>query len=432
MPKSRPGRRVAIVAGLRTPFVKSGTVFKDLTAIELGRQVVAELLMRTELAPAEVDQLVFGAVVPNVQAPNIAREVALLTQLPKRVDCYSVSRACATSLQAMTNAADSIALGEAEVVVAGGAECLSDVPISYSRPVAQAVVNAAKSKTLIDKLRAFGNVSAKDLLPVPPAIAEYSTGMSMGESAEKMAKENGISREAQDAFAHRSHSKAAKAWADGTFAKEVMRVLVPPKFDNAIAEDNTVRKDSTIEGYAKLKPVFDRKYGSITAGNSSPLTDGAAALVLMSEEKAKALGMKPLGYLRAYAYAAVDPNWQLLQAPAFSVPKVLKRAGMKLADIDLVEIHEAFAAQVLSNLQAFASKKFADEHLGGAAPIGEVPDEKLNPNGGSLSLGHPFGATGARLIHQALRELLARNQQTALLSICAAGGLGGACILERE
>jgi len=432
MPDARPGRRVAIVAGLRTPFVKSGTTFKDLTSIELGRQVVAELLMRTELPAREVGQVVFGTVVPSVQAPNIAREVALLTPLPRSVECYSVTRACATSLQAMTSAADSVALGEHDVIVAGGAECLSDVPITYSRPVAQAVVLASRGKTLVEKLRAFSDVSAKDLLPVPPALAEYSTGLTMGESAEKMAKENGIGREAQDAFAHRSHARAAAAWADGTFAKEVTRVVIGPKFDASISEDNTVRKDSTLEGYGNLKPVFDKRFGSITAGNSSPLTDGAGALILMAEEKAKALGYKPLGYLRAYAYAAVDPGWQLLQGPAFSVPKALKRAGMTMADIDLVEMHEAFAAQVLSNLQAWGSQRFYDERAPGTKAPGEVPDGKLNPNGGSISLGHPFGATGARMVHQALRELAARNLNTALISICAAGGLGGAAILERE
>src|SRR5437588_6207337 len=224
-----------------------------------------------------------------------------------------------------------------------------------------------------------------------------------------MAKENGVSREAQDAWAHRSHTRAARAWEDGTFRHEVMRVLVPPSFEQVVVEDNIVRKDSQLEAYAKLKPVFDKKYGSVTAGNSSPLTDGAAALVVMAEEKARALGMKPLGFVKDYAYAAVDPAWQLLQAPAFAVPKVLKRAGMKVADIDLFEIHEAFAAQVLSNLQAWGSKKFAEEHLGGAEPIGEPPESKINPNGGSISLGHPFGATGARLVHQALRELAARG-----------------------
>src|SRR5207248_10085559 len=210
-----------------------------------------------------------------------------------------------------------------------------------------------------------------------------------------------------------------------------MRVLTGKDFDTVVAEDNVVRKDSKLEGYGKLKPVFDRKSGTITAGNSSPLTDGAAALVVCAEERAKELGLKPLGFLKSYAYAAVDPAWQLLQAPAFSAPKALKRAGMTLKDIDLVEIHEAFAAQVLSNLQAWASRKFADQHLGGAEPVGEVPEEKINPRGGSIALGHPFGATGARLVHQAPRELEEKGKNTALISVCAAGGLGAAVILER-
>jgi acetyl-CoA acyltransferase len=428
---SRPGRRVAIVAGLRTPFAKSGTAFKDLSALELGKQVVAELVQRAEIPLGAIDQIVFGTVIPSVQLPNIAREVGLAAGLPKNVDAYSVVRACATSLQAMTSAADAIALGELDLAVVGGSEAMSDVPIMYSRPVAQAVVAASRGRTLMEKLQAFTDVSAKDLLPVPPAIAEYSTGLSMGESAEKMAKENGISREAQDAFAHRSHFLAAQAWEQGRFAKEVMRVISGRNFDNVTAEDNIVRKDSKLESYAKLKPVFDKKYGTITAGNSSPLTDGAAALVICAEDRAKELGLRPLGFLRSYAYAAVDPGWQLLQAPAFSAPRALKRAGMTLNDIDLVEIHEAFAAQVLSNLQAWASKKFADEHLGGAPPIGEVPDGKLNPRGGSISLGHPFAATGARLVHQALRELEEKGKNTALISVCAAGGLGAAVVLER-
>ena len=428
---SRPGRRVAIVAGLRTPFVKSNTAFKDFSALELGRQVVSELVQRAEIPPGAIDQIVFGTVIPSVQLPNIAREVGLASGLPKNIDAYSVVRACATSLQAMTSAADEIALGEIDLAIAGGAEAMSDVPIMYSRPVAQAVVAASRGRTLMEKLQAFTDVSAKDLLPVPPAIAEYSTGLSMGESAEKMAKENGISREEQDKWAHRSHFLAAQAWEAGKFGKEVMRVLTGKNFDQVVAEDNIVRKDSKLEGYARLKPVFDRKYGSITAGNSSPLTDGAAALVVCAEERAKELGLKPLGFLKSYAYAAVDPNWQLLQAPAFTAPKALKRAGMTLKDIDLVEIHEAFAAQVLSNLQAWASKKFADEHLGGAQPIGEIPEEKINPRGGSIALGHPFAATGARMVHQALRELEEKGKNTALISVCAAGGLGAAVILER-
>jgi acetyl-CoA acyltransferase len=425
-------RRVAIVAGLRTPFVKANSAFKDLTALDLGKQVVAEIVQRAEIPVSAIDRIVFGAVIPNVQLPNIAREIGLAAGLPKQIDAYSVTRACATSMQALTDAADSIALGDADLAVVGGVEAMSDVPIMYARPVAQAIAAASRGRTLMSKLSAFHEVSAKDLLPVPPAIAEYSTGLSMGESAEKMAKENGISREAQDAWAHRSHFLAAQAQANGKFKHELMRVMTGRNFDTVVGEDNIVRKDSKLEGYAKLKPVFDKKYGSITAGNSSPLTDGAAALVVCSEERARELGLRPLGFLKAYAYAAVDPSWQLLQAPAFSVPKALKKAGMQLSDIDLVEIHEAFAAQVLSNLQAWGSQAFADKYLGGAKAIGEVPEEKINPRGGSISLGHPFGATGARLVHQALRELEESGKNTAIVSICAAGGLGAACILERQ
>jgi len=428
---NRIGRRVGIVAGLRTPFVKAGTVFKNLSALELGRIVTAELVQRSGVAPKEIDQVVFGTVIHHVSVANIAREISLAAGLPKSSEAYTVSRACATSLQALTSAADSIAVGTVDTALVGGVESMTDVPITLSRPLAQAMVLASKGKTVVDKLKAFSSITAKDVLPVPPAIAEYSTGQSMGESAEKMAKENGISREAQDVFANRSHTRAAKAWADGTFAQEVMHVLVPPKYE-PVAEDNTFRKDSTLEGYARLKPVFDRKYGTVTAGNSSPLTDGASALIVMAEEKAQALGLKPLGYLRSYAYAGVDPAGQLLSAPGFAVPKAMARAGLKFADVDLFEVHEAFAAQVLSNLQAWASRDFAKKNLGGAEPLGEVPDEKLNVHGGSLSLGHPFAATGGRMVTQALRELQRTGKQTALLSICAAGGLGAAMVLERE
>ncbi|MHB8420621.1 MAG: acetyl-CoA C-acyltransferase FadI [Myxococcales bacterium] len=428
----RAGRRVAIVAGLRTPFCKSGTAYRDLSALDLGRAVVAELLARTEVDPKSVDSLVFGSVVPSLQAPNLAREIALSVHLPKSVEAYSESRACATSIQTATSAADAIALGRSEVAISGGAECLSDIPMSVSKRLAGALLEASRAKKLPGKLRAFRGVQGKDILPVAPALVEPTTGLSMGESAEKMAKENGIGRQAQDAFAHRSHTRAAKAWAEGKFDGEVMHLTVPPRYAEMVAADNIVRKDSALEGYATLRPVFDRRYGTITAGNSSPLTDGAAALLLMSEERAKAEGRTPLGYLRSVAYAAVDPGWQLLQAPPFAAPVALDRAGLTLADLDLVDMHEAFAAQVLSNLQAFASKKFAEEKLGRGKPLGEVPDEKLNVNGGSIALGHPFGATGARMITQTLRELGRRGGNLALLTVCAAGGMGAAVVLERS
>ncbi len=423
-------RRVAIVRGLRTPFVKAGSVFSGLTALDLGRMVVQELVQKTDLDPNLIDQVVFGQVIPTLTAPSIAREVVIAAGLPKKIDAFTVSRACATSIQAMTTAANAIATGEADVIIAGGTESMSDAPIFTSRPLAHALVAASKGRSLPDKLKPFQRLKAKDLLPVPPAIAEYSTGMTMGESAEKMAKENGISREEQDRIAYNSHRNAAKAWKDGLFDNEVMHVVVPPKFDKTAERDNIVREDSSMEALGQLKPAFDRKYGTITAGNASPLTDGAAALLLMSEEKARALGYEPLGFLRSHAYAATDPGDQLLQGPAYAVPTALKRAGLTLADIDLVEMHEAFAAQVASNIQALASQAFAKK-AGWSAPVGEIDRERLNVTGGSIAIGHPFGATGARIVTQALNELKRRNKNTVLCTVCAAGGLGAAVILER-
>jgi acetyl-CoA acyltransferase len=428
---ARIGRRVAIVAGLRTPFVKGSSAYKNLSALDLGKIVVRELLERTELSPKEIDLVVYGQVLPSIAAPNIAREIVLGTGMPRDIEAFSVSRACATSIQSMTSGAEHIALGHADVAIVGGADSTSDVPVTISKPLTQALMAAQKGKTLVDKLKAFTHLKPRDLAPVPPAIVEFSTGKSMGESAEAMAKENGISRKAQDEFAHRSHSRAAAAWKNGVFAEESMHVLPPPKFENAVTEDNTVRKDSQLDSYSKLSPAFDRKYGSVTAGNASPLTDGASALVLMSEEKAKALGYTPLGYIKSYAYTAIDPNWQLLMGPAFAIPKALDRAGLTLKDMDIVDMHEAFAAQVLSNIQALESDTFAKERLGRDKKVGEINWDTLNIHGGSLSIGHPFAATGARLVTQSLKELGRRNGQYSLISACAAGGIGASVVLER-
>lgn len=429
MPKGN--RRVAIIGGLRTPFVKANTVFNDLTALDLGRIVVQELVQRYDLNPHDIDELVFGQVVPSLTASSIAREVVLLSGLPKRVQTHTVMRACATSIQAAISAGHSIADGSADVVIAGGTESMSDPPIFTSRPLAHALVAASKAKTLPAKLKPFQKLSGKDLLPVPPAIAEYTTGQSMGESAEKMAKENGISRREQDEISLASHHNAAKAWKAGYFKDEVMSVAIPPKYKDIATTDNLVREDTSLEALSALKPAFDRRYGTVTAGNASPLTDGAAALILMSEEKAKALGYEILGFIKSYAFAATDPADQLLQGPAYAAPLALDRAGMKLKDIQLIDMHEAFAAQVASNIQAFESKKFA-EKLGRSEPLGEVNRSILNVNGGSISLGHPFAATGARILHQSLRELKRRNLSTGLVTVCAQGGQGAAVVLERE
>jgi acetyl-CoA acyltransferase len=340
-------------------------------------------------------------------------------------------RACATSIQAAVSVATSIQLGHATVGIAGGTESMSDPPIFTSRPLAHALVSASKAKNLAGRLKPFQSLKGKDLLPVPPAIAEYTTGMSMGDSAEKMAKENGITRKEQDELTLASHQGAARAWKNGSFKDEVMSVPIPPKYKEVASTDNIVRADTSMEALGALKPVFDRRYGTVTAGNASPLTDGAAALILMSEEKAKALGYTPLGYLRSWAFAATDPGDQLLQGPAYAAPIALDRAGLTLKDMDLIDMHEAFAAQVASNIQAFESKRFA-EKLGRASALGEVDRTKLNVNGGSISLGHPFAATGARILHQSLRELNRRNLSKALVTVCAQGGQGAAVVLERE
>src|SRR4051812_9757369 len=424
------GRRVAIVAGVRTPFAKAGTAFKTISAIDLGKLCVAELLQRTNLDGKEVEALVFGTVIPSVLAPNIAREVSLLPLLPKGVQAFSVSRACASANQAITDAADQIALGNVDVAIAGGSESLSNIPILHSAGMAETLVLASKAKSLPARLRTLARLRPKDFVPITPAIAEPSTGETMGQSAEKMAKLNDISREEQDHFALRSHRLAAAGTADGRLTAEMMAVYVPPSFESAVTSDNGIRSDTSYEQLSQLKPVFDRRYGSVTAGNSSPLTDGGACVLLMSEDRARSLGYDPLGFIRSYAYAALDPGEQLLQAPVLAAPVALARAGLTLADMDLIEMHEAFAAQVLSNLRGFESKAWA-ERAGFSQPVGEVDRAKLNVMGGSIAIGHPFGATGARITTTLLNELRRRGGQFGLMTVCAAGGMGFAMVVER-
>jgi acetyl-CoA acyltransferase len=396
----------------------------------MARQVARELLYRTNLDGREVDEIVFGQVVSSVLAPNVAREVSLLPQFPRTIPAYTLNRACASAAQAITNAHDQIYLGNADVVLAGGVESLSDIPILHSRTMSQTLVAAGKAKSLGQRLAVFSRVRLKDLVPVTPAIAEPSTGESMGQSAEKMAKENGISRDAQDRIALMSHERAAAGTADGRLTAEIAPWFGGPGMDQVQTSDNGIRSDTSLEALAQLKPVFDRRYGSVTAGNASPLTDGAAAVLLMSEDKARALGYRPLATIRSYAVAAVDPGWQLLMGPAYAVPRALDRAGITWKDLGLVEIHEAFAAQVLSNVQAWGSRAWA-EKLGRPAPVGEVDWSRTNVMGGSIAIGHPFGATGARLVTTLANEMQRRDVQFGLISICAQGGMGLAMVLER-
>ena len=427
-----PRGRIAIVDGCRTPFIKSGTDFMNMDVTDLASVAASELIARSGIDPMEIDMSIFGVVVPALHAPNLGREVVFRTSLPVRIPGVTVNLACASSTRALTFGAAAILSGEAEVVLTGGAESLSNVPIQFSRKAARTFMELNKAKTLPAKMGAIGKLRPADLAPVAPAIAEYTTGMTMGDSAEKMAKENDISRRAQDEIALLSHQRAAAATADGRLAAQIAPAFPPPRYDKAVSADNGVRGDSSMEALEKLKPVFDRRYGTLTAGNSSPLTDGGAAVLLMSEEKAKALGFTPLGYLRSYAFTALNPGDQLLQGPAYAAPAALDAAGVKLSDIDLVEMHEAFASQILSNMKAFASKKFAKEELGRDEPVGVIDFERFNVTGGSIAIGHPFGATGARVTTQLLYELRRRDRNLGLVTVCAAGGVGFSMVVERE
>ncbi|MBI2773509.1 MAG: acetyl-CoA C-acyltransferase [Chloroflexi bacterium] len=408
--------RAVILGGARTPFVKAGTSFAELDVLDLARSATAEALARTEVDPRDVDEVVFGNVARPVAYHNLAREVVLSLSMPARIPAYTVSLACASACLAITSAADHVMTRNAEVVVAGGSESLTNVPLTLTPRLARSLIAASQAKSLPAKARSFAEVRASDIAPVAPGIRETSTGLTMGESAERMAAINGIEREEQDAWALRSHQLAAAGWEDGRLAAEVGPVYVD---STAVITDGHIRRDSTREKLATLPPVFDRAHGTITAGNASPLTDGAAAVVIASEQRARQLGLAPLAVIRSYAYAAVDPADQLLIAPAYAIPLALQRAGLTLDDIDVFEMHEAFAAQVLSTIRVMEQN--------GA---GTIPLAKLNVMGGSIALGHPFGATGARLVLTLAHEMKRRGARYGVASACAAGGNGAAIVLE--
>ena len=409
---TRQGDRIAIVSGLRTPFARQGTAFHGIPAVDLGKMVVGELLARSEIPAEVIEQLVFGQVVQMPEAPNIAREIVLGTGMNVHTDAYSVSRACATSFQAVANVAESLMAGTIRAGIAGGADSSSVLPIGVSKKLARVLVDVNKARTMSQRLKLFSRLRLRDLMPVPPAVAEYSTGLRMGDTAEQMAKTYGITREQQDALAHRSHQRAAQAWSDGKLKEEVMTAFIPP-YKQPLVEDNNIRGNSSLADYAKLRPAFDRKHGTVTAANSTPLTDGAAAVILMTESRAKELALVPLG-------------------PAWSTPLALERAGLTMSDLTLIDMHEAFAAQTLANIQLLGSERFAREALGRAHATGEVDDSKFNVLGGSIAYGHPFAATGARMITQTLHELRRRGGGFGLVTACAAGGLGAAMVLEAE
>lgn len=421
--------RVAIIDGTRTPFQRSGTGFVDIMQHELAAAAIRGLLDRTQLPPEAVQELVLGCTIQNHRTNNVARDAGLAAGLPHHVNAHMVSAACISANRAIGAAAEQILRGHADVAIAGGVETLSDPPIQYQRKLRKKFLAMGKAKGWLDYLKLFSDVRPRDLRPDLFAIAEYSTGLSMGQNADRLAKRLEIPRAAQDEFAVRSHQTAGKAQAEGRFDDEITPVQSSPD-GPTITTDNGPRADTTLEKVAKLRPAF-AKDGTVTAASSSFLTDGAAVVLLTSEAAAEKYGLKPKGYLHAYAYAGTDPLEELLVGPAYATPTVLDRAGLTFDDIDVLEIHEAFAVQVLAVLKLLASDQFARDTLGRDRAVGRVDPAKLNTWGGSLSIGHPFGATGARLITTCLNRLHQEDGTFGLVAACGAGGCGTAVIVER-
>ena len=414
--------RIAVVSGIRTPFARAWTDFGDLPAQELGRIAVRELLERTNLEPKLVDEVIFGSVANPPEAANIARVISLLAGIPKEKRAYTVSRNCASGFEALTSAAEKISSGFDEVVIAGGAESMSNIPMYYPPKTAKLFLKLAKAKNPLEKISLFWELLKpsrllKPVIGLQLGLTDPVCGLNMGQTAEILAKEYGITRKEQDEFALASHKKAVSA--RERLKEEIVPVFVPPKYEKTITDDNGARENITLEDLAKLKPYFDRYSGSVTVGNACQVTDGACALLLMKEEKAKELGFTPLGFIRAYDYVGVEPS-KMGIGPAFAIPEVLKKAGLKLSDIELIEINEAFAAQVIA----------CERHLE-ASNIGKLNRDILNVNGGAIALGHPVGVTGSRLILTLLKEMQRRNLHLGLASLCVGGGQGAAVIVER-
>ena len=424
-------RRPVIVDGARTAFVKSFGSFEDCDALELYSRTTAGLIQKTGIDPSALDEISCGVVVPQTKNGNVARDTIINLGLPAHIHGYTLNRACTSSMQTIADASRSILAGHGQAILAGGVECLSDVPIVYSKEARRFLVKLNKAKSATQRLQVLSDFSAGAWMPKPPSISEPLTGLSMGEHAEIMAKKNGISREDQDLLSVASHHKAAAAQEAGVFASEIIPVWNMPKYDTCVDKDNIIRGDTSIEALSKLRAAFDKKYGTITAGNASPLTDGAAICLIADEQRAKDLGLKPKAHVKDILMVGVNPHDQLLIGPAIAIPLILKRNGLSLADIDLFEIHEAFAAQVLSCTKSMDSKQFCMDYFGDSKAFGAIPEDKLNINGGAIAIGHPFGATGARLAMTMANSLQRLNKRFGVISICAQGGMAGAMLLER-
>jgi acetyl-CoA acetyltransferase family protein len=426
-------RRAVIVDGIRTPFAKANTVFDGVSAQELGRIALREILDRTAIDPATIDEVIIGNVAQPADATNIARVVSQKAGIPRRVPAYTVNRNCASSLQSLADAAFRIQAGQASLVVAGGVESMSQIPVCYPESFKKKLFELARSRSAVARVARASSLRAADFKPVlalEVGLTDDLCGLNMGQTAEVLAKEFAISREAQDKLALQSHERAVAAQDKRLLGEEIVPVAVPPRFDSLITMDHGPRKNQSLEALAKLRPFFDRKFGTVTVGNSCPVTDGAAMLLVASEEKARELALPILGRIRSWAFVGLDPARMGL-GPAFATPLALERAGVTLRDVELVELNEAFAAQVLANAAAFDSMEFARRHLDRSEPIGTLDMSRMNVNGGAIALGHPVGATGARLVLSLLKEMGRRNLGVGLVTLCVGGGQGAAMVVER-
>ncbi len=423
--------RIAIVEGIRTPFIKAWTLFEDIPAQKLGAICVRELIEITRLKPDQVDEVIIGAVAQPVEASNVARVISLYAGVPKEKRAYTVSRNCASGLESITSALEKIRCGVDEIVIAGGAESMSNIPLVFGKEITKLLMRLNKAKNIVEKIKLIAQIRPRHFTPVPAlalGLSDPVCGLNMGQTAEILAKEFGITRDEQDMFALASHKKACAARAK--FKEEIVPVFAGADYKTVVEDDNGPRDNQTMEALCKLKPYFDRHAGTVTVGNSCQVTDGACALLVMDEDKARAMGYEPLGYIRAYNYIGLDPERMGL-GPAYSIPAALKKAGLKLKDMDLIEINEAFATQVLACVKALASKKFADENSYSHDDLGQMDMDKLNVSGGAIALGHPVGVSGSRLVLTLLKEMKRRNAKFSLASLCVGGGQGGAVVLER-
>lgn len=424
--------RIAIVSGFRSPMGKAGGSLKNLSAHDLGSRILKEVLIRSKIDPQKIDEVIIGNVAQPAEAANIARVIALKAGIPQNVPAFTVHRNCASGMEAMTTASSKILNGEAEIILAGGVESMSNIPLMFGKKMTALFANLMKAKTLGQKLSAILTFRPSFLAPTVGLIQGLTdpiSGLIMGCTAENVAKDFKITREEQDKFSLRSHQKAEAAMAKGIFKEEIIPVFNNDEKNSLmIEEDEGVRKGQTLEALAKLKPYFEKVTGTVTVANSSQVTDGAAFAVLMRESKAKELGLEPLGYIREFAYAGLDPSRMGL-GPVFASKKVFDKSGLSLKDMELIEINEAFAAQVIGCVKAFASDEFCQKHFKENA-LGEINSEILNVNGGGVALGHPVGMSGARIIIHLLRELKRRGKNRGLATLCIGGGQGGAVIVE--